>query len=263
MGRTGSGRRFRRTNLFGDHRDEAREAPLERGVIQWNRGQVEVVPHRLAGPEIVCVAAIQLTTERATYPVWSPDGNRIAYVEGGRPPDNVMRADGSEKTHVGTGSSPQWSPDGTRLAFCEGTSRSSTKGVEHVVRLDTGDSELVFENRPHLSATRLHGGRNEAMWDVSQVSGADRRRLRSPFCVVWGRFDHWPQCANSGALRRDDLRRLRRARNSDGQATAASFHGPHGLDFDQAGNLYVADEGNHLIRKISPGGQVTTPGRIR
>lgn len=45
---------------------------------------------------------------------------------------------------------------------------------------------------------------------------------------------------------------------SDGNASEAKFNGPTGLALDSSGNLYVADESNHRIRKINTEGTVTT-----
>lgn len=45
--------------------------------------------------------------------------------------------------------------------------------------------------------------------------------------------------------------------SSDGTGLNASFYNPSGIAIDSKDNLYVTDEYNHLIRKISPSGEVT------
>jgi NHL repeat/Repeat of unknown function (DUF5648) len=46
--------------------------------------------------------------------------------------------------------------------------------------------------------------------------------------------------------------------SSDGTGSAARFSSPQGLSVDTAGNVYVADSGNHTIRRINSAGDVTT-----
>jgi serine/threonine-protein kinase len=48
------------------------------------------------------------------------------------------------------------------------------------------------------------------------------------------------------------------AGSADGQGLDARFNLPTGIALDQSGNIYVADRGNSSIRKITPGGAVTT-----
>jgi len=47
---------------------------------------------------------------------------------------------------------------------------------------------------------------------------------------------------------------------ADGKGSEARFHTPGGVVADSSGNVYVADAGNHRIRKILPDGTVRTIG---
>ncbi|MCF7762216.1 MAG: immunoglobulin domain-containing protein [Verrucomicrobia bacterium] len=53
--------------------------------------------------------------------------------------------------------------------------------------------------------------------------------------------------------------------SSDGSGSAARFNQPLSLALDASGNLIVVDTSNHILRRVTPGGQVTTlagfPGR--
>ncbi|MBF0544060.1 MAG: hypothetical protein HQM08_06495 [Candidatus Riflebacteria bacterium] len=46
--------------------------------------------------------------------------------------------------------------------------------------------------------------------------------------------------------------------STDGPGASAKFNCPAGLSIDSSNNVYVADNGNHEIRKITPAGVVTT-----
>ena len=50
--------------------------------------------------------------------------------------------------------------------------------------------------------------------------------------------------------------------NADGERHTARFNVPAAVAVDGAMNVYVADYGNHTIRKITPAGFVTTLARL-
>ena len=45
-----------------------------------------------------------------------------------------------------------------------------------------------------------------------------------------------------------------------GPANKAELSSPHGIAFDSAGNMYIADSGNNRIRKVSTDGTISTVG---
>ena len=53
---------------------------------------------------------------------------------------------------------------------------------------------------------------------------------------------------------------------ANGQGSAAKFNNPRGIAVDNSGNVYVADSGNYVVRKITPSGNVSlfagTPGGV-
>jgi len=48
------------------------------------------------------------------------------------------------------------------------------------------------------------------------------------------------------------------AKKLDGLGDEAAFHAPNGLAVDSEGMLYVADSGNHCLRRVTPDGEVST-----
>jgi len=44
----------------------------------------------------------------------------------------------------------------------------------------------------------------------------------------------------------------------NGPGVSAQLFHPNGMRVDSSGNVYIADTGNHIIRKVSPSGTIAT-----
>lgn len=86
----------------------------EDGSLTFAEGLYAIAPDDLT---------LRLLREGAEHPAWSPDGARIAFIEGIGEEQAVwvMQADGSNPTRLTPSKlsprQPAWSPDGTRIAF--------------------------------------------------------------------------------------------------------------------------------------------------
>jgi Tol biopolymer transport system component len=96
---------------------------------------------------------IRLTSEKVDHnPVWSPDGEKIAYVHGWDLQSQiwVMNADGSDPHPLtyekGPNYLPSWSPDGTKIAF---VSFDGTKSDIYVMNADGSDVRRLTDDPAH------------------------------------------------------------------------------------------------------------------
>jgi Tol biopolymer transport system component/erythromycin esterase-like protein len=130
----------------------------------YREGESEIFTMLLDGTGVV-----RLTNdpERLNQPIWSPDGNRIAYVRrhsGKYLEIFVMNADGSGQVRVSSTEralefEPSWSPDGSRIAFV--SSRDSY--------FDSSDEEVPVMNIYVLDVDTLRQIQltEHVRWDTS------------------------------------------------------------------------------------------------
>lgn len=81
-----------------------------------------------------------------SFPVWSPDGTRLASLI----PDGwiqVSTVDGSSRSRITTGFNPSWSPDGAKLAFCECPDVEDPRADVFVVDADGSNRVRLCEGR--------------------------------------------------------------------------------------------------------------------
>jgi WD40 repeat protein len=124
---------------------------------------------------------------------WSPDGTRLAFVQGGR--IFVMDADGSGKLPLTDAASltsrPSWSPDGTRIVYSR---LESSETVEVISTDGSGEpTRLVTGDRPawSLDGTRIVYLADCRVWSMAPdgsdpVVIVELSRLRARHCRPYG-----------------------------------------------------------------------------
>jgi Tol biopolymer transport system component len=130
-------------SLYWQTVKEAQYAALSRIAFVSDRdGNSEIYVMNADGSEV-----LRLTDKRGQdgWPVWSPDGQRIAFISGGYDEDRdlyVVNADGSGLTNLtggrGDNWGPAWSPDGQRILFV-----SNRDGDDEIYVMDADGSGLT------------------------------------------------------------------------------------------------------------------------
>ncbi len=131
------------------------------------------------------------------FPTWSPDGNKIAFSEGGAL--SIMNADGSNLISLNvsvqnheTGGGISWSPDGSKLLY-------STPGPYqiHVINVDgSGDTNLSNSNKQEKhpvwspDGAKIAFSYNQNLIYVMNADGSEKGPLM-PGSHVYGVWPDW------------------------------------------------------------------------
>ncbi|MFH8409245.1 hypothetical protein ACH4FX_31325 [Streptomyces sp. NPDC018019] len=175
-----------------------------------------------------------------------------------------VTTDGIIRTIAGTGTSG-FSGDGGQAGAAQIAQPVSVAvGGDGSVYFATWGSSRVRRVAPDGVITTFAGGGKET-GDGGRAVDAD---LRNVFAIALDgagnlylteRFGHRVRKVDADGVIRTVAGTGRAGYDKDGvPATTATLDGPKGLAVDGAGNLYIADTGNHRVRMVAPNGTITT-----
>ena len=109
---------------------------------------------------------------------------------------------------------------------------------------DGGPATAARLHAPLALAVDSAGNLYIADWGNNRVRKVSQQGIITTFA---GTGNSTVQCGEGGGYSGDG-----------GPATKASLNCPSGLAIDRAGNVYIADEGNFVIRKVTSDGTIST-----
>ena len=151
------------------------------------------------------------------------------------------------------------SPAGTVSTLAGATPGTFATGSLHGVAVDSNGNVYVSETNPGtIKRISPAGLVTTFVSSASGLRGPEKLAIdASNALIVADRINYQiKKVTQSGAI--TTVAGVNPVGLTDGFGTAARFNGPHGIVYDAAGNAFVADERNHVIRKITPAGQVST-----
>lgn len=186
----------------------------------------------------------------------TPGSSRGAFI----PSRAVIRKVSTQGTQAEV--SPLSSSDGTSLDLVHVTGLA-THGSGNLYIADRG-TNLILRLAPDLSVATVAGIRNIAGGTNGPSRGAT---FDAPVGLAVDAMNNIFVAENHNhAIRRISADgtvstyagRIGISGHADGPVEVAMFNRPAGIALDPNGNLYVADTFNHVVRKITPAGIVTT-----
>jgi sugar lactone lactonase YvrE len=201
--------------------------------------------------------------QNPTHPVTDGSGN-IYLTDTGNNSIRRIAADGSVSLFAGSSTSVRGSANGNgtaaRFNVPAGLARD---GAGNLYVADSAN-QLIRKISPNGEVTTLAGrtlvtGAIDGAPDVAtfnQPSGVAVDGAGNVYVADYS--NHSIRRVTAGGVVSTYAGVSGEAGSADGLGSAARFNYPRDLALDAAGNLWVADFGNHTIRKIAPGGIVTT-----
>ncbi len=173
------------------------------------------------------------------------------------------------------------SPDGTATTLAglagtpgttNGTGSSARFNNPLGVAVDGGGNVFVADYGNHAIRKVTPGGVVTTLAGSPGESGStdgdgNAARFTNPFFVAIGgggnlfvadTFNHTIRKITPGGSVTTFAGTAGHSGKADGTGSAARFNYPEGIAADNEGNLFVADNGNQTIRKLTPSGEVTT-----
>ena len=160
---------------------------------------------------------------------------------------------GATGSAAGTGSAARFNyPEG--VAVDSASNLYVADSYNHTIRKITSDGVVST-----LAGSAGNAGSADGTGSAARFNGPSGVAVDSAGNLYVGDYGNHTirKITSSGVV--STLAGLAGARGSaDGTGSAARFNSPNGVTLDSAGNVYVADNQNSTIRKITSGGVVTT-----
>ena len=204
--------------------------------------------------------------QNPTHPVSDGAGN-IYLTDTGNNNIRKIAADGSVTVFAGSTTSVAGSVNGTGTAALFNVPSGLTRDASGNFYVADSANQRIRKISPDGTVVTLAGllatkGAVDGGGDVlrpSTTRPASRPTVRATFMWLGSAGNHRViRLVTPGGIVSTYAGTAGESGSTDGMGVAARFNYPRDLALDSAGNLWVADFGNNTIRRIAPGGMVTT-----